>query len=121
MSESSRRDDLEKGDRPSGLPPRHPHALAEAGGVTGALVGAVVGAIAGPIGAAVGGALGSAACALAGESIERAEHARAEHDRELDDAIGVTTGNLGTPPETKHPSAEVLSEARANDRDRAEG
>lgn len=101
--------------RPSGVPARHQHATTEAAVLSGAVAGAIVGAVAGPLGALAGGAIGSAIGAMAGATLERAEHQREVHDRELDDDIGITSGSMGTPAETKHPSPEVLEEARASD------
>ncbi len=112
--------EAETTERPSGVPPRHPHALAEAGGLTGAVAGAILGSIAGPFGAVAGGALGSALGAFTGEALSRAEHEREVHDRELDDTIGVTSGDLGTSEENKHPSPEALAEARTHDEARRE-
>ena len=102
------------------LPATDEHALAEAGVLGGALAGGMLGAIAGPIGILAGVALGSAAGALAGDAIDRDTLEGNAHDKELDDTIGVTSGSLGTPPETKHPSAEALADARQADIDRAE-
>jgi hypothetical protein len=68
------------------------------------------------VGAIAGGAIGSAIGAIAGVAMEREEHLREEHDRELDDEIGVTSGSLGTNPEDRKASPEVLREARESDR-----
>lgn len=102
-------------ERPRGVPADPTHAMAEGVVVSAAVAGAVVGAVAGPVGAVAGGAIGSAVGIFAGVTMEREAHAKDEHDRELDAAIGVTTGDLGTPEETKHPSPEVLADARAYD------
>jgi phage tail tape-measure protein len=98
------------------LPTHHDHALAEAGALGGAIAGGVIGAIAGPVGAIAGAAIGSAIGGFAGNTIDHEQERTSLHDKELDEAIGVSNGHLGTPPETKHPSAEVLAEARENDR-----
>jgi phage tail tape-measure protein len=98
------------------LPTHNDHALAEAGALGGAIAGGVIGAIAGPVGAIAGAAIGSAIGGFAGNTIDHDIERTSQHDKELDEIIGVSNGHLGTPPETKHPSAEVLAEARENDR-----
>ncbi|HRG99074.1 MAG TPA: hypothetical protein PLR99_22645 [Polyangiaceae bacterium] len=98
-----------------GLNP-HPHAMSEAAVLSGAVAGAIVGAVAGPVGAIAGGAIGSAIGAIAGVAMEREEHLREEHDRVLDDEIGVTSGSLGSSPDDRKASPEVLREARESDR-----
>jgi nucleotide-binding universal stress UspA family protein len=85
--------------------PKTPHAGLGAGVLAGVTTGAVVGAIAGPLGVVVGGALGAAGGAIAGQVIDQ-ETARDErHDRELDDDIGVSAGDLGA----KEKAAEALT------------
>ena len=73
-------------------------------------MGAAVGALAGPAGAVAGGAIGTVVGAIAGGVMDREDTRADARDRELDDAIGVTRGTLGTPEETKRPSTEVLAE-----------
>lgn len=102
-------------ERPRGAPASHPHALAEAGAVAGAVVGAVAGAIAGPAFSVAGAVVGSALGAAAGETVERAEHERGAHEADLDATIGLTGGGVGTSDANKHPSAQVLEEARLYD------
>jgi hypothetical protein len=63
--------------------------------VSGAVAGAALGAVAGPPGIVAGGIVGTALGVLAGVGIDNADHAHDRHDRELDDAIGVTKGDLG--------------------------
>lgn len=82
------------------------HVLHEAGGAAGgALAGAALGAIAGPAGAAagavIGGAVGAVVAKVADDEAERASL----HDAELDEAIGVTGGDIGA-PNLKHPPAK---------------
>jgi nucleotide-binding universal stress UspA family protein/hemerythrin-like domain-containing protein len=75
--------------------PKPPHAMLGAAALAGGASGAVVGAVGGPPGAILGGTIGTAVGMLAGSALEEAnEHAEA-HDHELDDAIGVTKGDLG--------------------------
>jgi nucleotide-binding universal stress UspA family protein len=91
----------------------HDRAYVGAAAMSGAVAGVATGALAGPAGAIAGGAIGTVIGAIAGAVMKR-EDARADaHDHELDDVIGVTRGTLGTPPETKRPSKEVLAEAVA--------
>jgi hypothetical protein len=75
------------------VPP--PRSEAGPGAIVGAICGAVIGAIAGPPGIAAGSALGAAMGAAAGAAMFAADHAEAEHDRALDNEIGVTSGDLG--------------------------
>lgn len=93
----------------------HDHALVGAGALSGAAAGAVVGAVAGPVGILAGSAIGSAVGAIAGVAMEREDVRRDAHDRELDVDIGVTSGSLGTPTETKRPSRATLEEAAERD------
>ncbi|HTQ47298.1 MAG TPA: YMGG-like glycine zipper-containing protein [Polyangiaceae bacterium] len=76
------------------------------GTASGALVGAVVGAMAGPPGVVAGAIVGGAAGALAGVALDNDSSRRAALDRELDDAIGVSGGDLGA-PNLAHPPATV--------------
>lgn len=71
------------------------HVLVDVGTVSGAVTGAIAGVVAGPPGIVLGGAIGAALGTLAGAVIDRESHAAEKHDRELDDAIGVTEGDLG--------------------------
>lgn len=75
--------------------PRRPHVLLEGATLVAAAGGAVVGALGGPAGVVVGGAVGAATGLLAGTVLERAERSADAHDRVLDDAIGVTTSDIG--------------------------
>ena len=75
-------------------------------GATGALAGAVFGAAAGPPGIAVGAVVGAIAGALAGSTLDQEADAEAERTSELDDAIGVTKGDLGA-PNLRHPAAKI--------------
>lgn len=65
------------------------------GAAGGAVAGAAVGAIGGPAGAAVGAFIGSVAGAVAESVLEREGRKARSHDRELDETIGVTCGDLG--------------------------
>lgn len=71
------------------------HVLVDVGTVSGAVTGAIAGVVAGPAGMVVGGAIGAALGTLAGAVLDRESHAADKHERELDDAIGVTDGDLG--------------------------
>jgi hypothetical protein len=78
------------------------------GGATalGALAGAATGALAGPPGAAAGAVIGAAMGAAAGTAAELAEKRARLRDRTLDDAIGVTQGDLGCADENM-PEARI--------------
>lgn len=80
------------------------HGLEAAAG--GAAVGATVGMIAGPVGAAAGAAIGGVAAALAEAVAEADDERAAARDAELDDEIGVTSGEIGA-PNLKHPPAKI--------------
>lgn len=71
-------------------------------GVAGAVTGAVIGAIGGAPGAAVGAILGAAAGALAEFVIEKELAVKKSEDAILDDAIGVSGGEMGA-PNLEHP------------------
>lgn len=71
------------------------HVLVDVGTVSGAVTGAFAGMIAGPAGMIVGGAIGAALGTAAGEVLDRESHRNEHHERELDDEIGVTSGDLG--------------------------
>ncbi len=75
-------------------------------GAAGALAGAAVGAIAGPPGALAGAIVGGVVGALAGATLDdQAIDSRAK-DAALDEAIGVSGGDLGAPG-LEHPPAVV--------------
>jgi phage tail tape-measure protein len=71
------------------------HVLVDVGTVSGAVTGAVVGIVAGAPGILVGGAIGAALGTMAGAVLDRESHSGEKHERELDDAIGVTNGDIG--------------------------
>jgi hypothetical protein len=90
-------DDVERAERKL-----HIHAsVLDATTLTGAVAGAAIGAIAGPAGIVAGGIVGTALGVIAGVGLDKAEHARDQHEKNLDDAIGVTKGDLGAPPPEK--------------------
>jgi outer membrane lipoprotein SlyB len=70
------------------------HVLVDVGTVSGAVTGAIVGIVGGAPGMIVGGAIGAAIGTVAGAALDRESHAGERHDRELDDDIGVTNGEL---------------------------
>ena len=71
------------------------HVLVDVGTVSGAVAGAAVGIVAGPPGMIVGGAIGAALGTVAGTVLDRESHRAERHERELDDEVGVTKGDLG--------------------------
>ena len=72
-----------------------PIAGASVGAGTGAAAGAVLGSFAGPPGMIAGALIGAAAGAATGVALSDEQTDEAQHDSKLDDAIGVTAGNLG--------------------------
>jgi phage tail tape-measure protein len=75
------------------------------GAASGAAAGAAIGAFAGPPGIIAGAIIGAAAGAATGAALAD-DHDAEEHDRELDDEIGVTAGDIGaatpgSPPATR--------------------
>lgn len=85
---------------------RHEHEFE--GAVAGALVGVAGGAIAGPPGMIAGAVIGGVVGALAAMALETETVLRAERDRELDDVIGVTDGDIGA-PNLEHPPPRSAS------------
>ena len=71
-----------------------------AGAACGLMAGLAVGAIAPFPGMVLGSLLGVGAGAAAGGALRKEERKREARDRELDDIIGVTSGNLGACPES---------------------
>jgi phage tail tape-measure protein len=94
---------------------RKPHGeVLAAASLAGVAAGAAVGAVVGPVGAIVGGMIGAAVGSAAGEIITEENERRSFHDRELDEDIGVTKGDLGA-AEPSQPAAKrgVYSAASA--------
>lgn len=75
-------------------------------GVGGAVAGAAMGAIAGPPGIVAGAVLGAIIGAVTAGIVEDDNTVLADHDRQLDDAIGVNGGTLGA-ANLKHPPAKA--------------
>jgi nucleotide-binding universal stress UspA family protein len=71
------------------------HVLLEAATLVGATSGAVLGAVGGPPGAVIGGVVGAAIGMVAGQVLDEEDARRDAHERDLDEAIGVTSANLG--------------------------
>ncbi len=76
------------------------------GTAAGALAGAALGAAAGPPGALAGAVIGGVVGALAGAALDTASVESSEHERKLDEEIGVIGGELGA-PNLVHPKAIV--------------
>jgi hypothetical protein len=86
---------------------KNAHVAHEAeGAASGAAAGAVLGAAAGPVGIVAGAVIGGAAGALAASALEKDAARKGARERELDEQIGVTGGDLGA-PNLKHPPARV--------------
>jgi len=84
----------------------HRHPLHEAGGAAGgAIAGAALGSIAGPAGAAAGAVIGGMVGAIVAKVADEEADRVSIHDGELDEAIGVTGGDMGA-PNLKHPPAK---------------
>jgi uncharacterized membrane protein len=75
--------------------PSHVHG-GEVGAIAGEVAGAVLGSVAGPVGAIAGMVIGAAAGTLVGEVLDREATRAHTHDEELDEAIGVSGGDLGS-------------------------
>jgi hypothetical protein len=73
-------------------------AATDLGITAGAAVGGVVGSIAGPVGAVAGAAIGAGVATIVDDAWQREKAAKTAHERELDDAIGVTAGTIGAGP-----------------------
>jgi len=89
----------------------HRHVgMPAAGASAGAVIGAAIGSIAGPPGAIAGALVGGAIGAASGAAIDVDETIHDRHDAELDDDIGVTSGDLGSrpppPPATRSTAPE---------------
>ena len=76
--------------------PKPGHAVEVAAGTLGAIGGAAAGAIGGPIGAIVGAVIGGAMGATGGWAAEQQSAEQSTVDAELDEAIGVTSGTVGS-------------------------
>ncbi|HEY3820114.1 MAG TPA: hypothetical protein VGL81_23280 [Polyangiaceae bacterium] len=73
----------------------HKHHTGEVATIAGEIAGAVLGSAAGPAGVVAGMVIGALAGALTGEGLEaEAERAR-RHDEDLDEALGITKGDVG--------------------------
>jgi phage tail tape-measure protein len=84
------------------------------GGVAGVVAGATMGSIAGPPGAAIGAVIGGIVGVAAGAILDEKSGEAAERDRELDEEIGVTSGEVGAPNLAHPPEANVaFAEAEA--------
>lgn len=90
----------------------HTHA-AEVGTLAGELVGAVLGSAAGPVGTVAGMVLGAVAGDLAGHVLDNEAQRNAAHEGILDDAIGVTRGDIGA-ARTGSPRARVGAPSAAS-------
>ena len=99
--------DKDKSTRPVVEKKHHQHLVHDTeGAASGAVAGAVLGAAAGPPGIVAGAIIGAVAGALTAEVLETDGERVAAHDRELDEEIGVSGGDLGA-PNLKHPPAKV--------------
>jgi hypothetical protein len=81
------------------------HQLGKSEVALGVIAGAAVGAMAGPAGAIVGAAIGAAAGAVGAAAASIDEANREENEAELDETIGVSSGELGA-PNLKHPPSK---------------
>jgi hypothetical protein len=78
---------------------RHAPALVKAGAGCGVVAGLALGLIvSAPVGIVLGLTLGALAGIAAGTVMDREDQRTSLRSRELDAIIGVTTGNLGSPP-----------------------
>ena len=80
-------------------------ALEVGEGTVGAMAGAALGSVAGPPGAIVGAIIGGAVGVIAGRTGSNDEHIADDADQELDEEIGVTSGDIGA-PNLKHPQTK---------------
>jgi alcohol dehydrogenase class IV len=78
-----------------------------AGAFSGVACGVVVGAMTGPFGIVMGVAMGLVVGMIVGHVIETEDHRRDHRTRELDEIIGVTTGDMSA-----RSASLVSSEAR---------
>jgi hypothetical protein len=96
-----------EGDRrtPSWKPSLHGGG-AVAAGAAAAAAGAAVGAVAGPPGIVIGAVIGGAAGAATESLLERARRVAQAHERQLDEDVGITSGDIGA-PNLNHPPPQI--------------
>lgn len=73
----------------------HGRSIVDASAMTGAVTGAIVGLAGGPPGVIGGGVLGAAAGIIAGKVLDDQAKHRHARDSQLDEEIGVTSGEIG--------------------------
>jgi len=66
----------------------------------------------GPIGAVVGAAIGAAMGAVSGWGADQASQDQDAVDAQLDEEIGVTAGNIGS-PNLRHPPSQINAPSAA--------
>lgn len=96
------------------VPRVHKHHTGEAAAIAGEIAGAVIGSAAGPVGMVAGMVVGALAGTLAGEALEIDEERASKHDHELDDSLGVTSGDLGAVQPKARSSAEKAAADEAS-------
>jgi phage tail tape-measure protein len=73
----------------------HKHHTGEAAAIAGEIAGAVIGSAAGPVGMVAGMVVGALAGTLVGEGLEANEERVSRHDKELDEELGISGGDIG--------------------------
>ncbi|MEO8900218.1 MAG: hypothetical protein ABI488_01380 [Polyangiaceae bacterium] len=93
--------------------PHSSHAVEAAAGALGVVGGASTGALlGGPVGAIAGAVIGAAMGAASGWAADQASADQADAEAALDEAIGVTSGTIGTPG-LEHPPGQTNAPSAA--------
>ena len=106
----------EKDCRSAPAPARAPLA-GEVGGGLGIIAGAAAGLVTGPIGMIVGASAGAVAGEAVGSALQRRAETRSKHDRELDDAISLSTGTSDVDAELDFPEPVRMAAFLRGDHD----
>lgn len=89
----------------------------EVGAGLGIIAGAAAGVVAGPIGMIVGASAGAVAGEAVGNALHRRAETRSKHDRELDEAIRLSTGTSGVDAELDFPEPVRIAKFLRADHD----
>jgi len=85
--------------------------LVKAGAGCGLLAGLAIGVmVSAPVGIVFGLSLGASVGIMAGIVMDRDEQRSSQRERQLDEIIGVTSGNLGSPPASLPPMQDIDEE-----------